>query len=365
MEDKLDDFSLEEWVKEIDKELSDLEAVVESPSLKEDRRSIPEESSVLELQTRLKEFFLNKDIQLGKKLLAQLETFEEKDRESQVFLKILKNLIKSVLKVEAIVSLGVQMAEELARMYNSSTSKEEKLDILNKFINEYKRLKESSPKIREEKNIHQRLIDQIKQTFEGKLHEINVKIEENQRMLHQLITAKETTNPTLAEEIWTQEQLKEKKKEISKAKFYLLKINDQTYTLSTDLVLNVYKVSSKKAQKLARKPVIKFAQLGSFLNPIHKGLKGELKNKKKNELKNMFLTVLQPDEGMGKYKNAVLVKIPDVEAYGVVFVESVELKKNISATLRGDKLETEEKSYPVLDIKSLWTKHQIEFGELE
>jgi len=130
-------------------------------------------------------------------------------------------------------------------------------------------------------------------------------------------------------------------------------------------VLNTYKISSKKAQKLVAKPIIKFEQLGSFLNPIDKGLKGELKNKKRKELKNLLLYVLQPDEGMGKYKNAVLVKIPDVDSYGVIFVESIELKQNISANLKNNQLEIDEEIYPVLDIKSLWTKQQIEFGEFE
>jgi len=330
--EKSQEISLEEWEKELNEEVASFQDIlVEETTQKE---SLPSS-----FQEKLESFIQSKDKTLGEEIISDCkELFSRVDKHTQTYLKMLENMTRALLKFENISELFATMTD-LKTQSPSPTFSET-----------------PSERPKEIKVLTEKIIE----TVETKLHEINIKIEENQRILQRLIASSERI-PSPEE---TPIKLPEtsETEEIEEVPFYLIGIGEERFAIPAEVVINVYKISSKKAKKLVQKPLIKFGQIGSFLNPITKGLTGELKEKKKGELENMFLNVLQPEtDTEGEYHAAVVVKIPDMENYGVIFVNQ-SLKEVIKGRKMEDKIETSEGNFPALDVKSLWLKKQVEFG---
>ncbi|MDL1969762.1 MAG: hypothetical protein LWW94_02085 [Candidatus Desulfofervidaceae bacterium] len=364
------EISEEEWEREIDEEDLSLENILGGKSSPE-KEALPWQ----DFQKKLKEFLQSRDKKLGEEVISQCEIISlNADKQVQLFLNILKNLIKGVLKIEDIFELIEAMTQNIPIVLSSENDPAQKEIFIKDFYQRYQKLKSASPypspaftqrnEVLKKENL-EAITQQIIEKLEGKLHEINIKIEENQRALHRLTVdvqpnLKVTETPLLQTETFPEIQE-------SQQDFYLIEINKETFAIPADVVINVYKVSPKKAQKLAQKPIIKFGQLGGFFNSITKGLKGELSKKSKSELKNMFLSVLQPSEEISsEYKGVILVKVPDVGSYSVIFVDRLPyLKEKFKGNVRRDYLELPEGNFPILDIKNIWTRRQIEFGRVE
>jgi len=358
--EKSQEISLEEWEKELNEEVASFQDIlVEETTQKE---SLPSS-----FQEKLESFIQSKDKTLGEEIISDCkELFSRVDKHTQTYLKMLENMTRALLKFENISELFTTMTDKLPLILSSETKPSEKEGLIQDFYRQYQALKTQSPSPTFSETPSERpkeikvLTEKIIETVETKLHEINIKIEENQRILQRLIASSERI-PSPEE---TPIKLPEtsETEEIEEVPFYLIGIGEERFAIPAEVVINVYKISSKKAKKLVQKPLIKFGQIGSFLNPITKGLTGELKEKKKGELENMFLNVLQPEtDTEGEYHAAVVVKIPDMENYGVIFVNQ-SLKEVIKGRKMEDKIETSEGNFPALDVKSLWLKKQVEFG---
>ncbi|HDD43855.1 MAG TPA: hypothetical protein ENG63_03215 [Candidatus Desulfofervidus auxilii] len=356
MEEK--EFSLEKWEQEINKELSFLEEIL-------DEKETSEKPSPTwqVLEKKLNNFLKVKDKSLGEEILSQCESLISKtDKSTQLYLRLIQNLVKGLLKFENISQLLNKMVANLPLIFsNANPTKKE--DLVQSFYYQYQTLKGKPTSSLRETNLKkeeiENLLKQVIESVEAKLHEINIKVEENQRTLHRLLVGP-SSEKIEQEKI---EGIKETPE--NEAKFYILEIGEKKFALPAETVVNVYKISPKKAKKLTQKSLIKFGQLGSFFNPITKGLKGELKKVKKSQLKNMFLNVFQPAEGLqnNNYNGAVVVKVSDIDSYGVIFVDRIpSLDKPISGKLLEDKVETPEGTYPFLNLKALWTEKQIELG---
>ena len=355
------DTSLEDWEKELNEEVASFQDILadETPSQKELLSS--------SFQEKLESFIKSKSKTLGEEIVSDCrELFSKADKQTQTYLKMLENLTRALLKFENLSELFTNMTNKLPLILSSETQSLEKENLIRDFYKQYQDLKTRSPSPTFSETPSERpkeikvLTEKIIETVEAKLHEINIKIEENQRILQRLIARSENI-PSTEETPITLPETSETE-EIEEVPFYLISIGEERFALPAEVVINVYKISSKKAKKLVQKPLIKFGQIGSFFNPITKGLTGELKEKKKGELENMFLNVLQPEtDTEGEYHAAVVVKIPDMENYGVIFVNQ-SLKEVIKGRKMEDKIETSEGNFPALDVKSLWLKKQVEFG---
>jgi len=358
--EKSQEISLEEWDKELNEEVASFQDIlVEETTQKE---SLPSS-----FQEKLESFIQSKDKTLGEEIISDCkELFSRVDKQTQTYLKMLENLTRALLKFKNVSELFTTMTNKMPLIISSTTEPLEKENLIRDFYNQYRALKTPSPSPTFSETISEKpkeieiLTEKIRETVEAKLHEINIKIEENQRILQRLIARSERIPSP--EEIPITLQETSETKEIKQVPFYLINIGEERFAIPIEVVINVYKISSKKAKKLVQKPLIKFGQIGSFLNPITKGLTGELKEKKKGELENMFLNVLQPEtDTEGEYHAAVVVKIPDMENYGVIFVNQ-SLKEVIKGRKMEDRIETSEGNFPALDVKSLWLKKQVEFG---
>ena len=347
------DTSLEDWEKGLNEEVASFK------DIKEDFLS--------SFQEKLESFVQSKNKTLGEEIISDCKNlFSRVDKHTQTYLKMLENLTRALLKFKNVSELFITMTNKLPLIISSTTEPVEKENLIRDFYDQYRALKAPHPSptfsetIGEKPKETEVLTEKIREIVEAKLHEINIKIEENQRILQRLIASSERI-PSPEE---TPIKLPEtsETEEIEEVPFYLIGIGEERFAIPAEVVINVYKISSKKAKKLVQKPLIKFGQIGSFLNPITKGLTGELKEKKKGELENMFLNVLQPEtDTEGEYHAAVVVKIPDMENYGVIFVNQ-SLKEVIKGRKMEDKIETSEGNFPALDVKSLWLKKQVEFG---
>lgn len=337
--------NLPESFEQIDEKIFSLEDISEEGTGAE-KEALPSQ----DLQKKLREFLQSRDKKLGEEVISQCETASlNADKQVQLFLNMLKNLIKGVLKTEDIYELIEAMAQDIPVVLSSNDAAQRE-NLIKAFYQRYQQLKGASPAF------SQKITQQIIEKLKGKLDEINIKIEENQRILHRLTM---DVQPDLKTEIEPFPEMQAPQQE-----FYLIEINKKTFAMPADMVINTYKVSPKKAQKLAKKPFIKFGQLGGIFSSITSGLKGELAKKSKSELKNIFLSILQPsDEISATYKGAILVKVPDVGSYGVIFVDVLP-KKKVKGTVRNNHLELPEGVFPLLDIKTIWTEQQIELGRI-
>ena len=347
------DTSLEDWGKGLNEEVASFK------DTKEDFLS--------SFQEKLESFVQSKNKTLGEEIISDCKNlFSRVDKHTQTYLKMLENLTRALLKFKNVSELFITMTNKLPLIISSTTEPVEKENLIRDFYDQYRALKAPHPSptfsetIGEKPKETEVLTEKIREIVEAKLHEINIKIEENQRILQRLIARSENI-PSTEETPLTLPETSETEK-IEQVPFYLISIGEERFAIPAEVVINGYKISSKKAKKLVQKPLIKFGQIGSFLNPITKGLTGELKEKKKAELENMFLNVLQPEtDTTGEYNAAVVVKIPDMENYGVIFVNQP-LKEIIKGRRIEDKVETSEGNFAVLDVKSIWLKKQVDFG---
>ncbi|MBT8763741.1 hypothetical protein KFV02_07325 [Desulfohalobiaceae bacterium Ax17] len=352
---EIEDISLEEWEKEINEGLSFLEKIVEDEDTPE-----AEYENTDDLNSQLKRLFHEMEKSSGPEILEKINKLVAQDDETKIFLNILQNLVKATLKIDPIKKLGVQMTDYLSLFLESSNISEKK-----KVVDEiYKKYLDLTPKSKHNVTIkndsHQIIINKITQVLESKLHEINIKIEENQRTLHQLALGSFNQGKN------TESELVEGADEIS-GEFYVCKVGDNKFALPKESVLNIYKISPKKAKKLAQKSIIRFSQLGSLFSSITKGLKKELIEKNKKELSKLFLHVLDPlfatTDSNHTYNKAVLLKLPDKDKLGVIFVDSVYSDKPIRGEIIGNSVDTLDGEYQLFDIGKAWEKNRLK-GEI-
>lgn len=207
--------SLEEWGKELDEEIASFEDILtEEPSSQE----VP--LSWESFQQKLEDFISSKKKGLCEEIMSECGKLSENaGKDSQIYLKILNNLVKPLSKSESVSELFTTMTESLPSIISSETAPSERKTLIQNFYRQYQDLKTKPPPHpftsyegieRQEMEV---LLQKIVEAVEVKLHEINIKIEENQRALHQLIagskevqaeeekeTPPETFKETLTEE---------------------------------------------------------------------------------------------------------------------------------------------------------------------
>ncbi len=159
-------------------------------SLKEIERNYEtnHSKSFLDYQTKLKEFFLTKDKLLGEEILKQISSLKDNQKENKIFIAMLQNLIKAILKSDEVVKLGIKMAEVLPGLLGNDIAEENKSRLIKELYFEYQRLKDKTnlkPPIFAAK---QTLMEKAVQTMQAGLQEIDLKIKQNQEILKQLAT---------------------------------------------------------------------------------------------------------------------------------------------------------------------------------
>ena len=105
-------------------------------------------------------------------------------------------------------------------------------------------------------------------------------------------------------------------------------LEEKLIALPLDNIANIYPVSPKKAKSLIQKKSILLKEFKSFWRKLSKNMKGELKNLKENDLKNLEVPVLklswkQTEDTV--YNTAVLLQYNG--KYGILFLNKMIFKK--------------------------------------
>ncbi len=377
------EISLDDIEKELAQEIKFIENMIdkEEVEIEIEGLEIEEESDKpLSLKEKLEQYIESEDEKLGGDIISECKKKLEEpdlDENCKFCVDTLQILVKASLKYKEVKSLLIFICDNIDIILSNKDSKRKK-EVLEEVKKRYQGLKKattpstptSSQKFNIDSNLVNKLISLVEERLDSKLQEINIKIEENQRFLQNIsffidkyLKSRSEVEDTDIEDVVSTDiergEIKEEQEFIER-KFGVVAFNGDKYLLPDDLIMNTYKISSKKAEKLAKRMVVKFDQLKGFFSSLEKGLKEELKNR--DDLKDLFLYVLQPEGKTEKgYRFAVVVKIPDTEEYGVFFVKDVKLK-NLNVSPLGDVVDTEEGALSVLDIKSIWLKKQIELG---
>jgi len=105
-------------------------------------------------------------------------------------------------------------------------------------------------------------------------------------------------------------------------------LEEKLIALPLDNIANIYPVSPKKAKSLIQKKSILLKEFKSFWRKLSKNMKGELKNLKENDLKNLEVPVLklswkQTEDTV--YNTAVLLQYSG--KYGILFLNKLVSQK--------------------------------------
>jgi len=105
-------------------------------------------------------------------------------------------------------------------------------------------------------------------------------------------------------------------------------LEEKLIALPLDNIANIYPVSPKKAKSLIQKESILLKEFKSFWRKLGKNMKGELKNLKEKDLKNLEVPVLKLSWNQKEdtvYNTAVLLQYN--EKYGILFLNKMIFKK--------------------------------------
>jgi len=339
-------------VEKIDQELATLGEVLDEPEsenspLKELVESVLSWLSNLRLDKRELVAYL----QELQKISAQSR--EKRDYDFQVVL-LLANILKVLYKEELFFKLLEVVVAQKGKWL--SNDDQEKKIALQTVLPYYKKVLASKQKNESKQGINKNLVQEIEQIFNSKLHEINIKIEENQRILHNLLKAKER-------------ELQEKESNIedyfSEFEIFLkFRINQHSYVIKNDLVLYRCSVSAKKALKLLSKNAVLFKEL--LGNSLLGGFKYQelkildpFKNVSFKEIKELVLYPLKI-ESSNNFKIALIVEI-QTDKYGIIFVDKVDNLVQ-DGIISGKNLKVGDELFKIIEPKELWAQMQ---GELE
>ncbi len=350
--------TLKEWEHELNKDLLFLENIIGKEDVK-----INDSEFNTQLVQRVKSFFREGDIQGGYEIIEKIKHINTDEYTTKVFLNIIRQLIKVVMITAPLRELGLEAIEYLPFFLDKNSQSVKKKELFDSIYGKYLSLMPKFKQSIANPDNSQVIIDKISDMLSGKLDEINIKIEENQRALHQLaMLSSSSLRNELSHTKGETSPVYEPSGNDNSELFYICRIGTGKVALSAEQVLNIYKVSPQKAIKMAKKSFIRFSQLGGFFSSITKGLKKELKDRSKEELDNIFLLVLNPLLDMDEkydFRKAIMVKLPDKNRFGVVFVKDLYKSTPVHGNIIRGLVETRYGDYPFFDIGEIWRKNEL------
>ncbi|SDN26459.1 hypothetical protein SAMN04488516_101221 [Desulfonauticus submarinus] len=278
------------------------------------------------------------------KNLDAVSVQSEEDKKIKILTKNILILLKKQAKLFQLIDY---FSKNIDLIIDGNTDK--KREFLRKSITYYKKIKSNEAA---SLSADTELIKKIDDVLSAKLHEINIKIEENQRMLHRFLDDKMRFEEDIKENILEDDYFS------TKGMFLRFKLQGKFYVIKNELVLNKYKLSPTKAKKLAQKTLIKLGQLTSmFGNPL-KGMTGRLQEVPLKELKNINLYPLKivPIKLNKKLKWVLIVDITN-NKYGAIFVEEV-YDELVEGEISEGFLKVEDTLLEIVDPLTLWKKQQ-------
>ncbi len=351
------DHTLKEWENELNKDLLFLENILGQD---DSQKNAPEHIDTLILE--LEKFFREADMGRGPEIIEKITQIKTDEYATKIFLNIIQQLVKAICIAESLKELGLGAIKVLPNFFDEQSTGTKKKELFKVFYKKYSSLMPKFKQAVTATDNFQIIVDKLNDMLSGKLDEINIKIEENQRALHQLAMLQSSQlQPELSRsnDIAVSEY---KAEDDASGLFYICTIGGSKMAISEKQVLNIYKISPKKAIKMAKKSFIRFPQLGGFFSSITSGLKKELKNKSKEELNNIFLLVLNPlldIDSEHDFTKAIVVRLPDKDRFGVIFVKSVLKGAPVECDVADGLAATAEGNYNILDIYEIWQRNEL------
>jgi len=177
--------------------------------------------------------------------------------------------------------------------------------------------------------LKEKIIDLERHFISQKETTSEIKVEPESGILEEKPQIKEAPpEPELKTEVPEEPETKELP--ISETWPYVLvfSLEEKLIALPLDNIANIYPVSSKKAKSLIQKESILLKEFKSFWRKLSKNMKGELKNLKEKDLKNLEVPVLKLSWEQTEdiiYNTAVLLQYN--EKYGILFLNKMVFKK--------------------------------------
>ncbi|WP_456325776.1 hypothetical protein [Desulfonauticus submarinus] len=280
--------------------------------------------------------------------IKKFDTVSVQSEEDKKIKILIKNILILLKKQAKLFQLIDYVSKNIDLIIDGSSDK--KREFLRKSITYYKKIK--SNKEASLSADTDELIKKIDNVLSAKLHEINIKIEENQRMLHRFLDDKMRFEEDIKENILEDDYFS------TKGMFLRFKLQGKFYVIKNELVLNKYKLSPTKAKKLAQKTLIKLGQLTSMFGDPLKGMTGKLQEVPLKELKNINLYPLKivPIKLNKKLKWVLIVDITN-NKYGAIFVEEV-YDELVEGEISEGFLKVEDTLLEIVDPLALWKKQQ-------
>lgn len=336
MAGSFDDFELD--IESLEKDLKELDTVLtDSPS----EEKITKDYDVF---IEVKRILEKGDISNLSATIDKLGSIHFEDRDLDNFRKLIKNSLVLIAKQKYLFRLVFYIKENLEIYLKNRDEK-----ILKNLILMYKKSKEYGSR----SNLNDSdILESINNIISSKLHEINIKIEENQRILHRLIS-----DGNIEENIEKVEKIDIDDYFRGKGVFIKVVIGSDTYVLDQELIVNKFKVNKNKAKKLAKKSFIRLEQLLSLFSSPLKGAKGSLLNyspKEAKKLKVYPFSSLSMKSSNPKW--ALLLEIEEGK-YGVLFVDKVE-PQAIEGEIERDFLRSEKGTFNIINPQKVWQEQQ-------
>lgn len=274
-------------------------------------------------------------------LIQDLGKLQFEDKKLENFRKIIKNSLVLISIHRSIFELFYFLKNNADKFLSTKDE-----NILKRMVSFYKRAKQSNKGKAESSE----LIKAVEDVISSKLHEINIKIEENQRILHRIISKEAEISEKREEEI----------EEYFSGKGLYAKIKiDNYYVLDNEYILNQFKINKNKAKKLTKKSFIKLKQLLSpFSSPV-KEARGILRKYSAKEAKELNIYPLHISKMCKNPKWALVVDLGE-EKMGVIFAEEID-NSLIEGEVERDILRSGSSTFKILNPKEMWQKQQEEW----
>ncbi|MDK2921997.1 MAG: hypothetical protein PWR24_1554 [Desulfonauticus sp.] len=274
-------------------------------------------------------------------LIQDLGKLQFEDKKLENFRKVIKNSLVLISIHRNIFELFYFLKNNTDKFLNTKDE-----NILKRMVSFYKKAKQNNTGKAESSE----LIKTIEEVISSKLHEINIKIEENQRILHRIISKEAEVIEKREEEI----------EEYFSGKGLYAKVKiDNYYVLDNEYILNQFKINKNKAKKLTKKSFIKLKQLLSpFSSPV-KDARGELRKYSAKQAKELNIYPLHISKMCKNPKWALVVDLGE-EKMGVIFAEEID-NNLIEGEVERDILRSGSSTFKILNPKEMWQKQQEEW----
>lgn len=237
-------------------------------------------------------------------------------------LLVFKNILKNIEVGEYLKETAREIADNHEYFSSPHVKDEAKEQSLKKILDKNKYIKNS-------RLFNVSIIQTYMETIlSDRLHEINIKIEENQRYLHRMLYSPGGTGGSASEA------------DSEQTEFIFVEIGQEQYAVPYNFSVEIFKFGSRSIRKLATKPEVAYKKLPG---PFKKNLFKKVSSQKIR--KNIRLKNLNPNLAPAEQANYGIV-LHREGSYFIIFADNILNIEPVQAQNLGDYVETLDGVYP-------------------